>query len=291
LELNDSSKINVVLVDDQLIFIESLQMALELNPHFNILLTTTSGNEALNFLVNNDVDVLVMDIVMPEMSGLQLFEQYQQKNINTKVIGLSGLSDLNAFSSLWSENIDGLIHKSDSIDVLSKAIVSVHNNIRYISETLNNQLLNHKEAAKYSDLSTVDRKLLFLLVEGQSLQQITEYLSIDEVTLISHKKQLFTKVGAENINDLIRFSLSSGLLIDPEYIATTQSLSKPSYKLTKREHEVLTLLSKGLTQIEVAELLSLSHYTVGDYVKALYKKLNVSSRAEMTREAIKLSLC
>lgn len=204
---------NILLLDDQQIFLQSLEMALELEPEYNIVGAITSGAQAIQKIKSEQVDLLVMDIAMPEQSGMLVFEALRNEKLSIKVISMSGLMQMNAFASLWEDGINGLVHKSDSLDILKTAINTVISGKRFLSPSLQIRMKNMDENV-LKQLTKREKQVLQAVVAGKSNKDAANDLGVHVTTIRTHRENLMSKIDAHSTADIIHFALRHGLMTD-----------------------------------------------------------------------------
>ncbi|MBF0589512.1 MAG: response regulator transcription factor [Magnetococcales bacterium] len=202
----------VVLLDDQRIFLDSLHTALDMDGRFDILASHTKGQDALSQLEKSAADLLIMDLAMPEMPGLRVFDQTRRDIPALRVIGLSGLSQMEAIVALWEQGIRGLVHKLDALDVLKEAIVTVMAGRRYMSASLIQQFNQHDQMPRYDELTGREKQVLDGIVQGQTSKEISSVLGINVSTVRTHRENLMQKIDAHSTADIIRFAMAEGLM-------------------------------------------------------------------------------
>lgn len=206
--------INLVLLDDQQIFIDSLSMALSLDERFHVIAATTSSEQLLDLLGKEPVDLLLMDIAMPERSGLSVYDELRKRHSKLKVIAMSGLLQYEAFVALWDQNINGLVHKSDDLERLQEAIVAVVAGQRFLSPSLRDKIKSTESESAYKLLTKREKQILHCITEGLSNKQIAEDLGISLATVRTHRENLMTKIFAHSTADIMRFAFKQGLVAD-----------------------------------------------------------------------------
>lgn len=208
-----SNNIKILLLDDQRVFLQSLEMALELENDITVVGTVTTGSAAIKMLKNQPIDLLVMDIAMPEQSGMLVFETIKNEKIDVKVISMSGLMQMNAFQSLWQNGINGLVHKSDPLDILVEAIRTVAQGKRYLAPDLKERMTNF-DLNVLNNLTKREKQVMQAIINGQSNKDAAESLGINVTTVRTHRENLMSKIDAHSTADIIHFALKHGLMTD-----------------------------------------------------------------------------
>ncbi|WND03432.1 response regulator transcription factor [Temperatibacter marinus] len=207
------SPIKILLLDDQRIFLQSLEMALGMDDLFEIVGAVTKGSEALKIIKSHPVDILVMDIAMPEQSGMAVFETIKSDKVDIKVISMSGLMQMDAFASLWEDGVQGIVHKSDPLDILLYAIDRVSRGMRYVSPSLQERMLELDENV-LKLLTKREKQVLLSIIAGKSNKEAAEDLGVHVTTIRTHRENLMSKIDAHSTAEVIHFALRHGLMAD-----------------------------------------------------------------------------
>lgn len=207
-------QLKIAILDDQKIFVDSLKMAIEIDHESQVVATFTTGKSLLASIETLEADILILDIMLPDLSGLLVFDKIQTAQPSLKIIGMSGLVQPDAFISLWQQNIHGLIHKNDGIMILKQAFEKLTNNERYLSDTLKEKMQNTEIKTVFANLTNREKEILIAIVDGLQTKEIAEKLGIAVKTARCHRENLMKKIEAHSTSDLIRFALQCGLLND-----------------------------------------------------------------------------
>jgi two-component system response regulator NreC len=216
-----SRVISVVLADDHKVVRQSLRILLDSKPDVTIVGECNNGREAVAMAETRHPDIVLMDIAMPELSGIEAARQLQHLAPATRVIILSAYSDPEHVRLALRAGVSGFIIKRSDIDELVLAIKLVSRGNTYFS----NDLAEHLDLsemmyeAKRPDqkspldrLTTREREVLQLLAEGHTGSAIAERLVISPKTVEGHKSRIMTKLDARNRTDLLRFAFKADLI-------------------------------------------------------------------------------
>lgn len=202
-------KIKIGIVDDNPSLSEGLQLFLEEND-VQVLFAVNSKTPFFEALENHDVDLVLVDVIMPDVVGLELFEKLNEKHSRLPVIVYSNIRNIQLINDLFRlENTFALVSKSEPLTLLLETIHSIFTDKkrRFPDEYLN---LNHKDIS----LKLTEREIQVLkrMAEGLSSKAIGDQLSISENTVLFHKKKLFTVFNTSNIYHLIVEAKECGFL-------------------------------------------------------------------------------
>ncbi len=205
-------KINILLVDDHELILNGLKVLLEKEDDFIITATAKNGVEAIALLPSLNVDIVITDIKMPEMNGLQLASFIKQKSPSIKVLVLSLYQDIEFIKTIIETEAEGYLLKNIQQQELVHAIRHIHNNGTYYSKeivSILKQESNEKNQKKIPshNLSAREIEVLKLICEEYSSIEIAEKLFISKSTVDVHRKNILQKTDVKNLVGLIKFSI------------------------------------------------------------------------------------
>jgi len=201
--------INVYLADDHAIVVDGLTEILKSNANIHIIGTAANGLEVQALMLNRRADVVVMDINMPKMNGIQCTEWIKKNYSNTKVIILTMFPEKSYMDQLISAGADGCLLKSrgskDLLDAIERVIVgkSYFDSIRDFSS---------QAAPSSHNLSEREVEIIRMIVNGLTSTQVAERLFLSEHTVKTHRKNIFRKLGINSISQLTSFAINQQLL-------------------------------------------------------------------------------
>ncbi len=213
-------KIKVFIVDDHEIFRNGLKMVLGKLKYVEIVGEATDGKLFIEMLDEIKADIVLMDIEMPEMNGVDATKVALKKNPKLKIITLTMFGDDEYIQSMLDAGAKGFLMKNINKETLDKALQTVHNGGNYYSEELfdffTKQLTKEKESDKKEDklnLTRREKEILQLLCEGLSNKEIAEALFISERTVLGHKTNLLTKTDTKNSLALMAYAIKNKLVV------------------------------------------------------------------------------
>jgi DNA-binding NarL/FixJ family response regulator len=204
----------ILLVDDHAIVSDGLEAILKVVDGFEIVNKLTSGDFALAYLKQHEVDLVITDYSMPDMDGLTLVKKAKLIKPDIKIIVLSMHDEAPMIREMLAAGVDGYVLKKYAQQEIVNAIETVHNGRKYFSNEVNKALLSALLPQELSENSVTERELevLKLLAEELTSKQIAEKLFISERTVETHRKNLMRKTGANNAIGLVRYAYSKKLL-------------------------------------------------------------------------------
>jgi DNA-binding NarL/FixJ family response regulator len=213
-----NSKKKVIIVDDHDMFRAGVKVLLNNTKTIEVLAEARNGLEFLNILEKQVPDVVLMDISMPVMDGIEATKQGLITKPDLKVLALSMYGDEEYYFKMVRAGVKGFVLKSSGIGELEKAIIEVSNNNNYFSNELLRQIISNfseqsqkREAAILASASLSKREIevLKLVVNGLSNNEIAEKLNITLATVKSHRSNLLSKTMCSNSASLIMFAIKN----------------------------------------------------------------------------------
>ncbi len=206
--------IRLLLVDDHKIVLDGLESLLADMDGFDCVATADNGQKALDLLKVFDIDVILMDIDMPIMNGMEATKAVKQQYPQIKVISLTQHSERGMVKKLIQCGSDGYLLKNIDHDELADAIRTVHGGQSYfsseVSETLSGKAVEKSATGAEVEITEREVEILTLIAEGFSSKQIGEKLFISPRTVDTHRTNLMNKLDIHNVAGLIRFALKNG---------------------------------------------------------------------------------
>jgi DNA-binding NarL/FixJ family response regulator len=214
------SLVRIVLVDDHKVVRQGLKALLEAERGFEIVGQAGDGLRALELVERLKPEILVVDLMIPGLSGLEVTRRTAQLSPLTRIIILSMHSNEAYVLEALKYGASGYVLKESSADDLVRAVHEVNAGRRYLSPPLSERAIELyvQEKVKsgsldaYETLTNREREVLQLAAEGLSAPEIAERLSISPRTVETHRANLMRKLALRSQTDLIRFALRRGLI-------------------------------------------------------------------------------
>lgn len=213
--------INAILADDHSIVSDAITKLLENLEWLKIIKQCSSGSEVIEFTkANKEIDVLITDLNMPEMSGLELITHLKMTNPNIKTIVLSMHDDVKRITACLNEGASGYLLKNADTEELVFAIKRIYDGHTYISAELVEKIfkmtLNDTSAnslfLQSDDFSSRELEILLLIADGLTNIDIAEKLFLSKRTVEGHRQSLLQKTNSTNTATLIRYAAKAQLL-------------------------------------------------------------------------------
>ncbi len=211
--------IRILLVDDHQIVLDGLHAVLQTEPAVEIVGQALSGSEAEETLKGRKVDVVLLDINLPDQSGFQICKAFKIKYPDLKIIALTMHGESGYIAKMIKVGVDGYVLKNAGKEEIMQAVKAVMTGERFFSKEVTENLLagqHQPRATKSTDfiqkLTRREKEILKLITEEYTTDQIAEKLFISSTTVISHRKSLLRKLNAKNTAGLVKAAYEFGLL-------------------------------------------------------------------------------
>ena len=206
--------IRVFIVDDHPVVIEGIHSLLMNEKDIAWVGQAMNAASCLGFFVNNTADVVLMDISMPGMDGVELCAIMKEKYPGIFILGLSTFNQGIYIKKMMENGASGYILKNSSKEELIKAIHIVHEGGIYFSGEASQALAEYQRSSK-TDLPVLtprEKEILELIAEGYTNPQIAEKIYLSQFTVDSHRKNLLAKMNVKNTASLIRLAVEQKLI-------------------------------------------------------------------------------
>jgi len=210
--------INVLLVDDHKLILDSLSLLLGLIDEINIVGTLDDSRKVLDFLDDNEVDVLITDLNMPYMDGIELSFKVKERFPEQKILMLTVNDSHDLISNAFKAGISGYVMKKAGREELAKAINTIYSGNLYYSQDVMKTLLSGPDvdegSEKIKTLTKRELQIIKLMAQEKTSNEISSELFISLGTVETHRHNVFKKLGVKNIVGVIKFALKYKLIDD-----------------------------------------------------------------------------
>ena len=211
-------KIKVLLADDHAMMRGGLRMLLEQNAELNVVGEAEDGRETVRLAKKLSPDVVVMDIAMPDMNGIEATRQILADCPGVKVIALSMHSDRHFVSEMLKAGATAYLLKECAVDELITAIMTVLKNRTYLSPCISGVVVEHfvrnkpvSETTAFSQLTEREREVLQLMAEGKTSKKIADQLNLSVKTIETHRMKIIEKLNLHTVAELTKYAIREGL--------------------------------------------------------------------------------
>ena len=208
----------IILADDHGIMREGLRALLEKQSGIEVIAEADNGRTTVELSRELKPDVVIIDIAMPDLNGIEATRQIVAESPGVKVIALSMHSDRKFVREMLSAGASGYMLKDSAFEELDKAVSTVNDNKTYLSpgiaETVVKDYLGKivtDNSAASIALTNREREVLQLFAEGKTTKQIASLLFVSIKTIETHRKQIMDKLGLNSIAELTKYAIREGL--------------------------------------------------------------------------------
>jgi len=212
--------INIFLADDHTIVRQGLAKLIEAEPNFKVIGEAQNGRQAVSQVERLNPDIVIMDIAMPLLNGIEATRQIKKLCPQTKVIILSMHSHDRYISELISIGASGYLLKDSTGAEIIKAISAAMKGDVYLSPSISRRVVEDYLTLKktssredlYTKLSNREREVFQMIAEGHSTKEISDILCVSPSTVKTHRANIMEKLQIDNISQLIQFAIRLGIV-------------------------------------------------------------------------------
>jgi DNA-binding NarL/FixJ family response regulator len=211
--------IRILLADDHKIIRDGLKALLEKVPGMEVIAEAENGRTAVELTRRLNPHVVVMDISMPELNGIDATRQIREEFPAVKVIALSMYFDRRYVAGMLKAGVSGYLLKNCAFDELEKAIKEVMNHKTFMSPKISDMvmqeyahLLKSQGESPIDLLTAREREVLQLIAEGVKTNDIADRLCVSIKTISTHRQQIMTKLGVNSVAELTIFAIKEGII-------------------------------------------------------------------------------
>lgn len=211
------SKIQIVIADDHQLFRNGLKILLDAFDEFSVVGEAVNGEELINIVKNSQCNMVLMDIDMPVMDGIEATKQAIKIRPEIKIIALSMYGEEDYYYRMVDAGAKGFLLKDSDINEVKDAILTVVNGGNYFSQQLLHNVIQRiktrESETKLANLSVREKEILLKICEGLSNQEIADNLFISKRTVDKHRANLLSKTGSKNTASLILYAIKNKLIV------------------------------------------------------------------------------
>lgn len=209
----------IILVDNHRILSEGLRGLLSQEPDMQVIADAQDGREAIELVGRLRPDMVLMDVVMPELNGIEATRQIQKEYPSVRVLALSMHVDKRYVLGMLEAGAAGYLPKDSNFEEVVRAVRAVASGQVYLSPRIANIVVQeygrkaaeNKAQSAPGSLSSREREVLQLLAEGHSAREIAGRLHLSVKTIETHRRNIQAKLGIDNVADLVRYAIREGL--------------------------------------------------------------------------------
>lgn len=209
--------IRVVIVDGHPLFRQGLRQVIQADSRFELLAEADHGEAAKRLVLEYKPDLAVLDMNLPDMTGLDVAASLRNAAVSTRFVVLTMLKDEQAFNRAMNIGIDGYVLKENAGGEIVSCLISVADGSAYVSPSLTGFLLRRRGRAAaltshqpgLSDLTTAEKRILKRIAEKKTSREIAAELSVSPRTVETHRTNICTKLSLKGSNTLLQFALEN----------------------------------------------------------------------------------
>lgn len=207
----------LLIVDDHQMLIDGIKALLQEEAAYSIIASAHNGSKALEVLESEKIDIVLTDISMPDMNGIELTQKIKELYPDVKVLALSMFSEKQMIREMVDAGVSGYILKNTGKEELVGALGKIASGGIYFGDEVTNEMMkmmNEKSEPKKElvNLTFREREILKLIAKEYSNSKIAEELFISERTVETHRKNIFRKTNTKSIVGLIKFAFEHNLV-------------------------------------------------------------------------------
>ncbi|MFC1490661.1 response regulator [Candidatus Latescibacterota bacterium] len=211
-------KIKILIADDHKILREGLRLLLSKEPDFDVIAEASSGKAAIQLACELKPDIILMDISMPDINGIEATKKILSKVPKVKILALSTYSDKRFITEMFNAGASGYLVKDCAFDEVSTAVRTVAANQKFVSPSIMDTVVdlfldkNIPSKEKTRELTERETEILRMITQGKNTKEIASELFISVKTVDTHRQHIMDKLDIHNVVELTKYAISTGLI-------------------------------------------------------------------------------
>jgi len=205
------TRIRVLLADDHAMMLDGLKALLATAPDIRVVAEVANGRDAVRRTLELRPQVVIMDVSMPDLNGIEAARLLRERLPDVRVVILSMHSSSEHVYRALEAGAAGYLLKESAGSELALAVRTVHTGRRYLSSALHTTEVAERPVGPLASLSSRERQVMQLVVEGRSSAQIAAMVSLSPKTVETYRSRLMKKLGVGDVTSLVKFAIQHGL--------------------------------------------------------------------------------
>ncbi|HXH18329.1 MAG TPA: response regulator transcription factor [Chitinophagales bacterium] len=215
------NNIKVLIADDHPFFRDGIRQMLAHQGNFSVIDEASNGNEVMDLLSKNEYDLVIMDIKMPELGGIEAARRIKKKYPNVKVLGMSMFDEQPYIVNMLRAGAKGYVLKNSSKEELLTAIRNILSGDNYLSKEVSNMMITqliegkpliNEEEDYDAALTKREKQIIKMIAEEQTNVQIGKALGISSRTVDVHRRNILQKLRVKNTAGLVKYAMRNGII-------------------------------------------------------------------------------
>ncbi len=207
---------SVLLVEDHTMVREALRSKIQEEDWLEVVGEAENGREAIEQFKENRPDIVIMDIRMENLNGVEATRRIRKLNSHTKIVAVSVTCDVPIVLKMFEAGASGYLPKSSAFNELISALEEVSSDNFYISPKVAKPVLSHRiqnalDSSETHNLTPREREVLQLVAEGKTSQEIARELSVSPKTIDNHRQNIMNKLDLHTVSELTKYAVREGL--------------------------------------------------------------------------------
>ncbi|MCE5286331.1 MAG: response regulator transcription factor [Pelosinus sp.] len=209
-------KISIIIADDHAVLRSGLKALLNCSPQFEVIAEAGNGLEAVKLVGELHPDILILDLAMPIMNGVECIKEIRSRGMNCPILVLTMYDDEEFIKEVMQSGANGYLLKKSADTELMEAILRIHAGRKYLNETVSQALIDMLLRAPgsegpaddpYKKLSGREREVLRYLAKGHTNTEIAEKLSLSSKTIDTYRARIMNKLNVNKKSELVRYAI------------------------------------------------------------------------------------
>lgn len=212
--MSSTNEIKIILADDHKLLRDGLKNIIEQRSNMHVIGEASDGREAVKKCLKLLPDIIIIDVAMPDLNGIEAAKQIHINNPEIKIIGVSMHSSKEFIQGMFKSGALGYLLKDGDAEELITAITTVMQNKKYLAKNLNQELLTllkRGESLEETPLTSREKEVLQLIAEGNSSKKIGDILFLSSKTIDVHRNNIMKKIDLHTIPELTKYAIQKGL--------------------------------------------------------------------------------